>query len=133
MANRVSRVFYTILARDVIAAADFYCSILDLKRHFDSDWFIILAPAEGPLIELAILDLQNPIVPDGMSSKATGGILTFVVENVHLAHEAAKAVGANIVSAPTVMPYGQERMLIQDPDGQLIDISSPTAPVITTD
>ncbi len=108
MANSVSRVFYTILARDVIATAEFYCSVLDLQRHFDSDWFIILTPADGPLIELAILDVENPIVPDGMSQKATGGILTFVVENVHLAHDAAKAAGANIVSGPIAMPTGRK-------------------------
>lgn len=129
MTNSVSRVFYTILANDVGETADFYCAILDLKRHFDSDWFIILTPADGPLIELAILNVQNPIVPENMSQRATGGILTFVVENVHLAHDAAKAVDAKIVSGPTAMPYGQERLLIEDPNGQLIDISSPTAPL----
>ena len=129
MTNSVSRVFYTILAKDVIATADFYCSVLSLKRHFDSDWFIILTPTEGPVIELAILDVDNPIVPETAGKNAVGGILTFVVEDAHQAHNAAIAAGAKIVSPPTAMPYGQERMLIEDPNGQLIDISSPTVPV----
>jgi len=129
MTNLVSRLFYTILAKDVGRTADFYCSILDLKRHFDSDWFVILTPSEGPIMEIAILDQDNPIVPSGMAQRATGGILTFVVQDVYQAHKAAMVAGAKIVSVPTAMPYGQERMLIEDTNGQLIDISSPTAPV----
>ncbi|MCF4099872.1 VOC family protein [Maritalea mediterranea] len=118
-----------MLAQDVEASASFYTNILDLKRHFDSDWFIILTPKEGPVIELAILDANNPIVPDGMANKVTGGILNFVVEDVHVAHEAAQKIGAKIISPPTAMPYGQERMLIEDPNGQMIDVSSHTAPL----
>lgn len=129
MTNNVSRVFYTILAKDVIATADFYCSVLSLKRHFDSDWFIILTPKDGPVIELAILDVDNPIVPESAGKNAVGGILNFVVEDAQKSHDAAIAAGAKIVSPPTAMPYGQERMLIEDPNGQLIDISSPTVPV----
>ncbi|MGJ8529710.1 VOC family protein [Maritalea sp.] len=129
MSNDVSRLFYTILAKDVAASADFYTTILDLKRHFDSDWFVILVPKTGPLIELAILDVDNPIVPAEMAARATGGILTFVVQDVHISHKLALTAGAKIVSPPTAMPYGQERMLIEDPSGQLIDISSPTVPM----
>lgn len=129
MTNNVSRLFYTILAENVGKTADFYCSILDLKKHFDSDWFVILTPESGPLIELAILDIGNPIVPAEMAERATGGILTFVVQDVHQSHAAATGTNAKIVSPPTAMPYGQERMLIEDPNGQLIDISSPTVPV----
>ncbi|AVX04472.1 hypothetical protein MXMO3_01948 [Maritalea myrionectae] len=129
MSNKVSRIFYTMLAQDVEATATFYTDILDLKRHFDSDWFVILTPADGPVIELAILDANNPIVPEGMAARATGGILNFVVADVHIAHAAAQQVGANIISPPTAMPYGQERMLIEDPNGQMIDVSSPTVPM----
>lgn len=129
MSNDVSRLFYTILAKDVSASAEFYTTILDLKRHFDSDWFVILTPKAGPLIELAILDVDNPIVPSEMAERATGGILTFVVQDVHISHELAVSAGAKIISVPTAMPYGQERMLIEDPSGQLIDVSSPTVPV----
>ena len=129
MTNPVSRLFYTILAKDVSATAEFYCNTLDLKRHFDSDWFVILTPKEGPIIELAILDQDNPIVPESAAQSAVGGILTFVVENVHPAHEAVIAAGGRVLSPPTAMPYGQERILIEDPNGQLIDISSPTVPM----
>lgn len=127
--NAVNRVFYTMLAQDVEATAKFYTDILSLKRHFDSDWFIILTPQDGPVIELAILDANNPIVPEGMSARGTGGILNFVVEDVHIAYAAAQKVGANVISPPTAMPYGQERMLIEDPNGQMIDVSSPTVPM----
>jgi len=129
MSNNVSRLFYTILAEDVAQIAEFYCAVLDLKRHFDSDWFVILTPEVGPLIELAILDLNNSIVLPEMAQRAAGGILTFVVQDVHVARKAADVAGAKIVSLPTAMPYGQERMLIEDPNGQLIDISSPTVPM----
>lgn len=128
--NAVSRVFYTMSADDVDTTAAFYTSMLDLKRHFDSDWFVILTPANGPLIELAILDANNPIVPDDMAGRASGGILNFVVEDVHVAHKAAQSINAKIISPPTAMPYGQERMLIEDPNGQMIDISSPTVPMV---
>jgi predicted enzyme related to lactoylglutathione lyase len=129
MGNKVSRIFYTMLANDVEATAKFYTNVLELKRHFDSDWFVILTPSAGPVIELAILDVNSPIVPKEAAARATGGILNFVVEDVHVAHAAAQKIDAKIISPPKAMPYGQERMLIEDPNGQMIDVSSPTVPM----
>jgi predicted enzyme related to lactoylglutathione lyase len=130
MTNQVDRLFYTILSPNVEETADFYCAILDLKRHFDSDWFIILTPKEGPIIALAILDQANPIVPEQAAKSAVGGILNFVVRDAHVAHAKALKIGANIISGPTAMPYGQERLLLTDPNGQVIDVSSPTVPLV---
>ena len=60
---------------------------------------------------------------------AGGAIVTFVVKDCDQIYQLAQNIGADIISAPTDMPYGQRRMLLKDPDGTVLDISAPTAPL----
>ena len=52
-------------------------------------------------------------------------ILTFLVEDCDAVYETAKAMKANIVEVPREMAYGQRRMILRDPAGTFVDISSP--------
>ena len=128
--GKIDRLFTTIVTDDVVKTTDFYLSFLPLKRHFDSDWFVILVPIDGPLLELAIMDRANDIVPETMKSGQSNGMLTFVVEDVEIVFGQAKLMGVDIVEPPTAMFYGQMRMLVRDPNGMILDISSPTTPVL---
>ena len=51
--------------------------------------------------------------------------LTFVVDNVDDIHARAVVRGLPIVQPPRDEFYGQRRFLTRDPDGTLVDISSP--------
>jgi len=122
----VNRVLYNISTEDVPGTRDFYVGLLDMVPHYDSDWYVILKPAgEGPF-ELGIIARSSDVVPTSLGSAPGGGYLTCVVDDVMMVFERAKRTGLAILEEPTDLFYGQRRMLITDPNGLLVDISSPT-------
>lgn len=121
----MNRCFTNILSTDVDRAAQFYQELLGMQRHFDSDWFVILTHPERKDLELGILERDCDAVPEIIRANPAGIIVTFVVENLDTVHKQASALGAEILEEPTDMFYGQRRMLLSDPDGTTIDVSSP--------
>ena len=121
----MTRAFTNILCTDVAATARFYEALLGLTRTGDFGWFILLGMEATPGFELGLLDATHDTVPQG-AGQPSGVILTFVVPDVHTAHQKAQALNADILAPPTPLPYGQTRLLLRDPNGTLIDISSPT-------
>lgn len=120
----MQRGFTNILAEDVAQTAAFYETLLGLKPKFSSGWFVNLADPDNPDLELGILQRTNEIVPASARQAPAGVILTFVVDDCDTIHQRAIASNADIVEAPTDMPYGQRRMIVRDPAGTFIDISS---------
>jgi len=51
--------------------------------------------------------------------------MTFVVDNVDEIFEVAKMEKFEIITEPIDTSYGQKRLLLKDPNGTLVDISSP--------
>lgn len=123
----MQRAFVNLLSGSVHAAASFYEDLLGMTRHFDSDWFIILTHPDIDGLEYGILQRDHPIVPSSLQTAPAGVMMTFVVKDCDIVHLRAQSMGAEIVEAPTDMPYGQRRMLVLDPDGTVLDISAPTA------
>ena len=123
----MDRAFTNILSANVNKAAKFYQELLGMTRHFDSDWFVILTHPNVENYEFGILDVNNAIVPDKAKAQPQGLILTFVVKDVAPIFKIAQSMQANIIEPPTDMPYGQCRMLLNDIDGTVIDVSAPTA------
>lgn len=121
----MQRLFCNILTDQADPLARFYEAVFGMKRHFDSDWFVILVHDDIPAQELGILQRGSEIVPEEARSAFGGAMVTFVVADAKSTFEAAKQAGADVVEAPKMMPYGQLRALVRDPAGALIDISSP--------
>ena len=126
----MERAFINILTHDVGQTADFYETLLGMKRHFDSDWFVILTHPDIPGFEYGILQIDHDIVPHEVRKPAGGAIVTFVVSDCDEVHKKASELQAEIISPPTDMPYGQRRMLIRDSAGTIIDVSAPTAEMV---
>lgn len=103
---------------------DFYTKILDFQIDYDSDWFVHLISKDRQL-ELGIISRTSEIVPKEFQKNPQGFYLTFVVENADEVFEIAKKEGLKILSEPEDTFYGQRRLLLQDPNGTLVDISSP--------
>lgn len=122
----VDRLLYNIMTEDVPGTRDFYVGLLDMVPHYDSDWYVILKPAGEAPYELGIIAKGNDVVPEPFRTPPGGGYLTFVVDDVMLVFERAKQAGLAILEEPTDLFYGQRRMLVTDPNGLLVDISSPT-------
>ena len=123
----LQRCFSNILVNDVERSAQFYEALLGMKRHFESDWFIILTHEDQPGLEYGLIQKDHEIVPKAISATAGGMMVTFVVADCDDIYERAKQLDANIVEAPRDMFYGQRRMILLDPDGAVLDISAPTA------
>ncbi|WP_305986868.1 VOC family protein [Roseibium sp. MMSF_3544] len=120
----MQRCFTNILTTDVAATAAFYETLLGLTPKFSSDWFVNLADPQNPALELGILEQTNDIVPAGARNAPAGVMLTFVVDDCNAVHARALAENADIIEAPQDMPYGQRRMILRDPAGTFVDVSS---------
>lgn len=120
----MKRCFTNILSDDVEKTAQFYESVLGMKRDFDSDWFVTLVHDEAIGFELGILQKTHDTVPAKIRNTPAGIMLTFVVSDCESVFEHATQQGVDIIQPPTDMPYGQRRVLLRDPDGTVVDISS---------
>lgn len=123
--STIRRTMYNIAADDLGAARDFYRTLFDMDTIYESDWYIVLVPVEGPRFELGIIARNSEVTPTPATRPHGGGYLTFVVDEVLVAFEQAKAMGAEIIEPPTDLFYGQRRMLMRDPAGTIVDVSSP--------
>lgn len=125
-----NRILFNVLARDIEETADFYEALCGLKRIYTSDWYIVMTPTgivDALKYELGIIDHVHENVPKAARGHFSGGYLTIVVDDIHAAHAKAQELGAEIVSPPTPLDYGQTQMVIRDPNGIVVDISMPTA------
>lgn len=123
----MQRCFTNILSGDVEQTAVFYEGVLDMRRHFNSDWFVILTHPDIDGLELGVLQRDHDVVPQPIRTVPSGIILTFVVADCDAVYDKARAFNAEVLEAPTDMFYGQRRMLLRDPDGTVVDVSAPTA------
>ena len=123
----MKRTFTNILCKDPSQTATFYERLLGMKRHADFGWFIILTHEGMPGLEFGLLNRSHETVPDDLATTPAGVIVTFVVEDVEPYLSIARDISAEIVQEPTDLFYGQRRMLLRDPEGAVIDVSSPTA------
>jgi predicted enzyme related to lactoylglutathione lyase len=122
-----SRNFYSVLSDDLAATRDWYVSLFGYRVEFDSDWFVHLQSTD-PDVELGILASDHEIVPAAVRGQPSGGILTIVVEDVDAVHRQAVDRGVDVVESPRNLFYGQRRMLLVDPNGLIIDVSSECPP-----
>ncbi|MDD9910100.1 MAG: VOC family protein [Ahrensia sp.] len=122
----MNRLMVNIVVADVAKSAAFYEALFGFQRAFDSDWFCNLQQPNKGGAELGIMKRGHDIVPPHLASTPGSTYLTIVADDVETVFEAATKAGHVITEPPTNMFYGQRRMLLHDPDGYLIDISSPT-------
>ncbi|MCD7061148.1 VOC family protein [Pelagibacterium xiamenense] len=131
MTQRTNRIIFNILAKDIEETAAFYETLCGLKRIYTSDWYIVLSPdgglGDGALnYELGIIDEVHRVVPTASRGMFAGGYLTLVVDDVEQAFLEARRMGADVVQEPTPLDYGQTQMILRDPNGVVVDISTPT-------
>lgn len=119
----INRLMTNICSDNLSVSKDFYIKLFDFNVNFDSDWFVHLISSDKRF-ELGIIDRTNDIVPKEFQNHPQGFYITFVVDDADSIFTIAKSEGIEIVNAPTDMSYGQRRLLLKDPDGTLVDVSS---------
>lgn len=120
----VQRILVNIISDDLLVTCKFYEQLLDFERVYESDWFFNLKHSGACPVEIGIIKRGHEIAPATASGPPGGIYLTLVVDDVASSATKAKALGARIISEPTDTFYGQRRMLLLDPDGNTLDISS---------
>lgn len=121
----MNRAFTSILCDDVARTAQFYQDLLGMKRAGDFGWFIVLSHDDMPGFEMGVLAHDHETIPAGVSGYPAGAMLTFVVNDVEATYGQAMAMKAEIIQPPTDLPYGQRRLMLRDPFGTVVDVSSP--------
>lgn len=128
MGTRIKRAFPVILSDNVPATRDFYMKLLGWRMDFDSDWFVHLRSHESSDVELGIMQVDHELVPAAFRKAPTGVTVTIVVDDVDAVFGRARSEGVAIVEEPRDLFYGQRRMLVTDPSGTLVDVSSECPP-----
>ena len=113
-----------ICSDNLAESRNFYTTLFDFRVDYDSDWFVHLISKDKKL-ELGIIDRTNTIVPKEFQNHPQGFYITFVVDNVDEVFKIAKTEKFKIINEPHDTFYGQRRLLLKDPNGTLVDISSP--------
>lgn len=121
---KLNRLLVNFLTANLTASAAFYTRYFDFVIDFDSDWFIHLISKEKSL-EIGLIHPESGVVPNEAKGIIGGHYLTLVVENVDVLYEQMKADNVKVLQKPHDTFYGQRRLLIQDFNGIVIDVSSP--------
>ncbi|MEO1481742.1 MAG: VOC family protein [Myxococcota bacterium] len=124
----IQRAFASVFATDLGAVRDFYVSLFGWRIDYDSDWFVHLQAPDNPAVELGIIRRDHEIVPEADRNPPAGTLVTIVVEDVDALHATAAERDIPIVEPPRNLFYGQRRMLLRDPAGTLVDVSSECPP-----
>lgn len=123
----VTRAVFNVVADDLAATRDFYVSLFGLEVDYDTDWFVHMKAPGAAGVELGVLRRDHAVVPAGARGAAGGVLLTLVVGDVDAVVSRAEARGARVVERPRDLFYGQRRAVIEDPNGALIDVSTPVS------
>ena len=116
------------IAEDPRKSAAFYVRAFGMVVRFESDWFVHLAVEGQDGLELAFLLRDHELVRNVPGPPTTGQLLTLVVDDLDAVVEAAVSAGAELVEPARDLFYGQRRALIRDPDGTVVDLSTPCSP-----
>ena len=121
--EKIHRLLTNILTDELEESKNFYTQLFDFKVVFDSDWFVQLVSSDENF-ELGIMQRTNELIPVDFQDQPQGFYITFVVENADKVFALAKKMGYEVVQEPKDTFYGQRRLLLKDPNGALVDVSS---------
>jgi catechol 2,3-dioxygenase-like lactoylglutathione lyase family enzyme len=122
----LKRVLFNILCNDVEASVEFYTALVDFRVLYRNDWYAVLTPSGQENVQLGLIDRVSEFTPRHAWGMHEGSYLTLVVDDVFEAVERASKLGVEVIEHPVALAYGQSRALIRDPNGIVIDLSTPT-------
>ncbi len=121
---RINRMMVNICSEDLEMSKNFYSTLFDFSIAYNSNWFVQLVSKDKQL-ELGIIERSNDLVPLQQQTEPNGFYITIVVESADAVYAIAKENNFGIAEPPKDTAYGQRRLLLYDPNGTLIDVSSP--------
>jgi catechol 2,3-dioxygenase-like lactoylglutathione lyase family enzyme len=122
----VKRVLFNIMSKDLDRSIQFYTSLVDFRVIYRNDWYVVLSPPGQENVQLGLIDEVSEFAPRHAWGMPGGSYITLVVDDVFQAVERAAAFGVEVVENPVALAYGQSRALVRDPNGVVVDLSTPT-------
>ncbi|MEZ0384505.1 VOC family protein [Mycobacterium sp. pW045] len=114
-----------IITADVKRLVDFYEMVAGVAAVWGNELF---AEIPTPAGTLAIgSDKTVPLFGAGSAESGANrsAILEFLVDDVDAEYARLRERLAEIVTAPTTMPWGNRALLFRDPDGNLVNLFTP--------
>jgi catechol 2,3-dioxygenase-like lactoylglutathione lyase family enzyme len=130
---KLRRVLFNILCKDMTTSVTFYKQLANFQEVYSSDWYVVLTAPDVPGLELGLIDQVSEFTPRHAWGMHEGTFLTLVVDDVFAAVERARALEVEVIEDPVALDYGQTRALIRDPNGLIIDLSTPTIELVERD
>ncbi len=124
--SALQRVVFNILCKDVAESAAFYQQLAGFEPIHTSHWYVVLAQPGNGLAHIGLIDEVSEFTPRHAWGTRNGSFLTLVVEDIFVTMERARLLGAEIIEQPVALDTGFTRALIRDPNGLVIDISTPS-------
>ena len=121
---KINRLLTNICSENLADSKEFYMALFNFRVEYDSDWFVQLVSV-GKDFEIGLMKSDHELVPNEFRGKPVGIYVTLVVDDAVAIFEKAKELGVEIVKEPELTFYGQKRILLKDPAGVLVDVSSP--------
>lgn len=126
MQPKLRRVIFNILCKDLATSVAFYKQLANFHEVYRSDWYVVLTAPDVPGLELGLIDQVSEFTPRHAWGMHEGTFLTLVVDDVFATVDRARALEVEVIEDPVALAYGQTRALIRDPNGLVIDLSTPT-------
>ena len=121
----ITRLIANVCSQNLAASRDFYTQLLGFEVAFDSDWYVQVVSPDHPRLELGFIQQDHELIPAEFQAPPQGGYFTIVVTDVDAIYAQAQVINAEVLQPPRDEFYGQRRMLLTDPNGLLLDISTP--------
>jgi predicted enzyme related to lactoylglutathione lyase len=127
---RVELAQVRFVSRAIEPIAAFYAALLGVSVPLNEHYLEIPAgPASVGFSRVGFTEDRGPhgSCPAGLGAREKETILDFSADDVDVEYARIAALGVSWVMPPTTQPWGRRSMLFRDPDGHLINVSSPTA------
>jgi catechol 2,3-dioxygenase-like lactoylglutathione lyase family enzyme len=121
----INRLIPNICSDLLPESKQFYTELLGFTLAFDSDWYVQVTSPREPRLELGFIRRDHELVPEPYRQLPQGLYVTVVVDEVDAIYGKLRSAGLEVLQPPKDEFYGQRRMLVTDPNGLLLDISTP--------
>lgn len=121
----INRLIPNICSDRLPESREFYTGLLGFALAYDSDWYVQVTSPRQPKLELGFIRRDHELVPEPYRTLPQGMYLTIVVDDVDAIYKQAQSMGLEVFQPPQDEFYGQRRMLLTDPNGLLLDVSTP--------
>lgn len=111
-----------LITDDVARLVDFYEHLTGITADRPNEDFAELRTGAA---NLAIGSVRTVAPGTARAADNHAVLVEFLTDDVDRVHRDLVARGAEVVMAPTTMPWGNRSLVVRDPDGTLVNVFSP--------